>query len=165
MKLFEFKSHRLYCSQSARKFSFLHISLHATMRNAIKIKNCCFFQTPETPNLQNIKLASTASLNDCQLRYVYRYRYVIVIDFDEVVVPRFHQNYSQMICDIRKKYNLQDPAYQYQFVNTYFFMDYQPDTSQPSYLRTLRQRHCTAPSPYGVGQYSDAHSDRSIVKI
>lgn len=110
-----------------------------------------FFQNSINPHVVYLaKLASTASLNDCQLRNIYRYRYVIVIDFDEIVVPRFHRNYSHMINDIQRKYQIRDPPYQYQFVNTYFFLEFQEDTTQPQYLRTMRYRRRSPPSRHGV---------------
>jgi len=94
----------------------------------------------------SVKLASPASLNDCLLRNVYRYRYAVVIDFDEVVVPRFHDDYEQMLAHIDRKYRLRDRAYTYTFSNTYFFLSFQPDVDQPPYLRTMRLRQRVPPT-------------------
>ena len=139
-----------YCGLKMHKFD--HI---ATSNGGILYNKMMCFQEPIKPSVNAIKLASTASLNDCQLRNVYRYRYIVVIDFDEIVVPRFHSNYSQMIDHIRRKYELPYPAYQYQFVNTYFFTEFEPDMTQPSHLRTLRLRRRAEPSKDGVCYVND----------
>ena len=44
-----------------------------------------------------VKLSSPSSLNDCLLANVYRYQFLVVIDFDEIIVPRMHRNYSTML--------------------------------------------------------------------
>jgi hypothetical protein len=110
------------------------------------------FMSP--PSYSSVKLSSPASLNDCLLRNVYRYRYVVVIDFDEFIVPRFHNNYQQMVDDIDRKYRLRDRPYTYTFANTYFFLSFQQDQTQPSYLRTLRYRRRVPPSGHGLAPKS-----------
>ena len=49
-----------------------------------------------------VKLGSAVSLNDCMLRNMYRYRYAVIIDFDEFIIPKIHDNYSDMIASIDK---------------------------------------------------------------
>jgi len=98
------------------------------------------------PTLPSVKLASPASLNDCMMRNVYRYRYAVVIDFDEVIVPRFHDDYAQMVAHINRKFRLKNPPYTYTFSNTYFFLSYKQDTTQPSYMRSLRFRQRVPPT-------------------
>jgi len=98
------------------------------------------------PSYGSVKLASPASLNDCMMRNLYRYRYAVVIDFDEVIVPRFHEDYSQMVEHINRKYRLKDRPYTYTFSNTYFFLSFKQDTQQPAYLRTLRFRQRVPPT-------------------
>ena len=44
-----------------------------------------------------IKLATPLSYNDCVLRSMYSARFLVVIDFDELIVPRLHDNYNDMI--------------------------------------------------------------------
>jgi len=95
-----------------------------------------------------VKLASPASLNDCMMRNVYRYRYTVVIDFDEVIVPRFHDDYTQMVAHINRKNRPRQPPHAYVFHNTYFFLDQTPDVEQPAHIRSLSlRRH--AP-PFGI---------------
>jgi len=93
-----------------------------------------------------VKLASPASLNDCMMRNVYRYRYAVVIDFDEVIVPRFHADYAQMVAHINRKFKLKAPPYTITFSNTYFFLSFQQDTKQPPYMRSLRFRRRVPPT-------------------
>ena len=104
------------------------------------------------PTVDSVKLASPASLNDCMMRNVYRYRYAVVIDFDEVIVPRLHDDYTQMVAHIDRKFRLKDRPYTYTFLNTYFFLSFQQDTQQPSYMRSLRFRRRIP--PVGVSQFA-----------
>ena len=98
------------------------------------------------PSLGSVKLASPASLNDCMMRNVYRYRYAVVIDFDEIIIPRFHDDYTQMVTHINRKFRLKDRPYAYTFSNTYYFLSLQQDTEQPSYLRSMRFRRRVPPT-------------------
>jgi len=103
-------------------------------------------EEPSQPTYASVKLASPASLNDCVMRNVYRYRYAVVIDFDEVIVPRFHDDYTQMVAHINRKFRLKDRPYTYTFLNTYFFLSFQQDTQQPSYMRSFRFRRRVPPT-------------------
>jgi len=47
-----------------------------------------------------IRLGSPTSLNDCMMRNMYSTRFVVVVDFDEIIVPRMHSNYSAMLAHI-----------------------------------------------------------------
>ena len=104
------------------------------------------------PSYGSVKLASPASLNDCMMRNVYRYRYAVVIDFDEVIIPRFHDDYAQMLAHMIHKFQLKDRPYTFTFKNTYFFLSFKQDTEQPAYLRTLRFRQRVPPT--GVRRFA-----------
>ena len=93
-----------------------------------------------------VKLSSPASLNDCMLRNVYRYRYMIVIDFDEFIVPKVKLNYHDLLEEINKENKLSEPWMSYTFRNTYFLKDFEIDTAQPENAHTLRFRHRARPS-------------------
>jgi len=83
------------------------------------------------------------------MRNVYRYRYIVVIDFDEVIVPRSDDDYSSLVRRINNENNVtagHPPPHAYMFHNTYFFRDLTPDTLQPAHLRTLRYRRSAPPS-------------------
>jgi len=93
-----------------------------------------------------VKLASTASLNDCMLRNVYRYRYTLVIDFDEFIIPRSHENYTQLVRHINLEYSPHSQPHTYMFQNVYFFLDLMPDVQQPAHMRTASFRRRVRPS-------------------
>jgi len=101
-----------------------------------------------------VKLASPASLNDCMLRNVYRYRYTVVVDFDEFIIPRSHDNYSQLIEHINLMYRPHRLPHTYTFHNTYFFLDLAPDVQQPAHMRTAGFRRHAPPSTINASVYS-----------
>ena len=67
------------------------------------------------------KIASPISLNDCMYRNMYRYRWAIVIDIDELIVPRTTENLGDMITAIDKKNKITEHARAYMMMNTYFW--------------------------------------------
>ncbi len=68
------------------------------------------------------KIGSPISLNDCMYRNTYRYRWTVVIDFDEIIVPRMHDNYSAMVDHILAKAKLTKiPPPALTFRNAYFW--------------------------------------------
>ena len=97
---------------------------------------------------EGVSLVTIAYFNDCMLRNMYRYKYLIVIDVDEFLVPRTTSNFTGLFAAIDAKEGLKEQWYSYTFRNTYFFAHFPEDTSQPSYLRTLRFRHRIEPSPF-----------------
>jgi hypothetical protein len=82
------------------------------------------------------KMSSPASLNDCMLRNMYRYRYIIVVDFDEFITPVNHLNYSSMLQSIDKYHKLTDPWMSYTFRNAYHMVETTPTKSDTPYLKT-----------------------------
>ena len=86
------------------------------------------------------KLGSPASLNDCMLRNMYTYRYIIVVDFDEVIVPHEDTDYRTLLRAIDTKNNRTANWQSYTFRNLYFFKDFPADTSQEKHLSTLQYR-------------------------
>ena len=78
-------------------------------------------------------------LNDCLLRNMYRYHYLVILDLDELIVSRQHEPYSLMLRRVDQRRNLTRPAHQYTFRNAYFLREFEPtDTSEA--LRSLRMR-------------------------
>jgi len=100
--------------------------------------------------MDSVKLASPASLNDCMMRNVYRYRFAVVIDFDEVIVPRFHDDYSQLVRHVDAQHRAL--PHTYTFHNAYFFVDLSPDVQQSAHMRTARFLRRHPPSPINVNQ-------------
>ena len=90
--------------------------------------------------MDGVKLSSPASLNDCMLRNMYRYRFVVVIDFDEHIVPKLDDTYRDMMVRIDADNRLPVPFHTYTFRNAYFFLDLLPDMTHSSSLRSAIYR-------------------------
>ena len=73
-------------------------------------------------------------------RNMYRYRYVVCTDGDEMIVPASpHQNYSQMIGAAAAAATQTDAiVHSYLFRNTYFFLDFGAMEKEPWYLLSQR---------------------------
>lgn len=90
---------------------------------------------------EGIRLSSPTSLNDCMMRNMYSDRFVVVVDFDEIIVPRNHSRYSELIAFLDATLNRTESQHTYSFRNAYFFLYFPDDDAQPEYLRTMRKRH------------------------
>ena len=97
---------------------------------------------------KGVKLSSPASLNDCMLRNMYRYRYMIILDFDELILPVHAHNYTEMLQVIDLAEKLPSSWMSYTFRNVYHFHHFQQDQLQPKYLRTMRYKDRIKPSGY-----------------
>ena len=86
------------------------------------------------------------ALNDCMLRNMYRYHYLVILDLDELIVSRQHEPYSLMLRRIDQRLNLTRPSHQYSFRNAYFFREYGA-TDENETLRSLRMRFRVNSSP------------------
>lgn len=106
-----------------------------------------------------MKMTSTTAFNDCLMTNMYRARYLIVVDFDELIVPRgdaatlkksSHRRsgtaefdsrqplYRHMLTTIDRRVGRKTSAHSYIFRNTYFFRHFPADKRQPKYLTTMR---------------------------
>ena len=99
-------------------------------------------------------LGDIEGLTDCMLRNMYKYKYIIITDFDEFIVPRMHKNYSSMLQYINHQYHLTEPFKSYSFRNVYYFQDDKVDESQPKYLTTMKLQRRLNPSGYLFKQKS-----------
>jgi hypothetical protein len=72
------------------------------------------------------------------LRNMYRYRYIVIIDFDEFIIPRLHDNYHNMLAYIDETEKLPEPWLSYTFRNSYYFLESGPTKEEPKYSRVLR---------------------------
>ena len=69
--------------------------------------------------------AQLASLNDCLYRYMYRSRYIAFLDLDEILVPRVHHTWSEMMATFEQiPYSAKICAFVFQCV---FFRTDWPD--------------------------------------
>lgn len=94
-------------------------------------------------NYGGVKLGSAAGINDCLMRYSYRYRYILLVDFDEVIVPRNDVNYPTFMSDIvnitsRTKHQ---SLASYNFRNAYFFKTFSPFASYAPIFTFLNYRY------------------------
>ncbi|XP_067141214.1 uncharacterized protein [Centruroides vittatus] len=70
-----------------------------------------------------------ASLNDCLFRTMYRFKYVAMVDFDEFIVPKKHNDYSSLLKDLEKSSRMKKgkPG-SFVFRNTFFYLYWENDT-------------------------------------
>ncbi len=67
------------------------------------------------------KIGSPISLNDCMYRNMYRYKWILFIDFDELIVPRGHKNLRDLLISIDREEKLKYSPSSYTFRNVYFW--------------------------------------------
>ena len=104
----------------------------------------------DDPAETNIHLHMSPVINDCMYRNMNRFSKILVIDLDEMIVPRANDSLADMIVAIETSQPERHPARTYVFRNAYFFFDWPPDATQPARLATLRHRTRTPPSDEGV---------------
>ena len=87
-----------------------------------------------------VRLSMSAVLNDCMYRNMYRYRYVVCTDIDEMIVPASpHHNYSEMLKAADAAATLSNAVvHSYSFRNKYFFTDFPATEKEAYYLLTIR---------------------------
>ena len=99
-----------------------------------------------------VQLAGPISINDCMWKNMYRYRYVLIIDFDEIIVPKFHSNYKEMLQSIDEDYHCTKHK-AYSFRNTFFWVGCRATVNKvTSYISTFTRRE--SPSQYGMSAKS-----------
>ena len=89
-----------------------------------------------------IRLSMSPVINDCMYRNLYRYRYVVCTDVDEMIVPVSpHHNYAEMLTAAAAAATQANAiVHSFFFRNVYFFLDYGATEKEPWYLVT--QRSC-----------------------
>ncbi|KAI0240499.1 hypothetical protein LSAT2_008728 [Lamellibrachia satsuma] len=108
----------------------------------------------DDPSETTIHMHMSPVINDCMYRNMHRFSKILVIDLDEMIIPRAHNNLPDMLVAIETAQPERHPARTYVFRNTYFFFDWPPDLAQPGRLATLRHRTRTLPSAEGVAAKS-----------
>ena len=96
-------------------------------------------------------------INDCIYRNMHRFRKILVIDLDEIIMPHNGHTLADMMREIDQSQiatQEKHPAQSYAFRNIYMFLDVPPDESISSKLVTLRYRKQAAPSPVGYSSKS-----------
>ncbi|KAK2153402.1 hypothetical protein LSH36_298g02007 [Paralvinella palmiformis] len=95
----------------------------------------------------SIRLASQVVLNDCMMRNRKRYRYVVIVDFDEIMWPNRPGNFSALLGRVNAAQDVILPCISYTFHNAYHILTFPEDADQPWYLRTMRFRFRHPPTP------------------
>jgi len=88
-----------------------------------------------------ILLSMSPVINDCLYRNLYRYRYVVCSDVDELIVPASpHRSYAEMLraADAAAAAAPDAVVHSYMFRNAYFFLDFGATAAEPWYLLTQR---------------------------
>ena len=107
------------------------------------------FYVPSAPYLVNSrdgnKIACPISLNDCMYKNMYRYRWAMVTDIDELIVPTTALNYPTMIQKINEHHKLKEDFMSYTFRNAYFWTDcsnekVNDDVDKHSFIMRLKRR-------------------------
>ncbi len=114
-----------------------------------------FVDLREAPDCMDIKgelttlLNMSPTLNDCMYRNMYRFNKIIVVDLDEIIVPRQHANYQIMLDAIDEEHIQQHPYQSYMFTNVYFFLDFPAEQTSMPFLTICNFFKRIKPSKYG----------------
>jgi hypothetical protein len=116
----------------ADKIFFYQYGLHPNIKKALHlyvdkgIVELSDFSTPNGSNPDGVNRPhEIIPWNDCLYRNLYRYKYVVVMDTDEVIVPKSNGNWSDLMQSLEKqslkKYN--NISSTFKFRNVYFLDD------------------------------------------
>ncbi len=96
---------------------------------------------------------SAIALNDCMYRNMYKYKYVICIDFDEYIISQKNYNYDALLKNINTSYNVTRFTSGYSFLNTYFWVSCNQSKDDPANSYIFRYFRHVSPSPGGVKSF------------
>ena len=91
----------------------------------------------------------TPVINDCMYRNMFRYRKILVIDLDELIIPMIHMTLKQLLAAVERTTEHVHMARSYMFRNVYAFLDLPPDKKESPRLATLSHRRFQPPSERG----------------
>jgi len=101
---------------------------------------------------QQYMLHGSPVINDCMYRNMYSFTRILVIDFDEILMPLQATNLHDLIADLDRSFTArksQPPPVHYVFYNNYFFLDLPPDINESPYVTFMRFTKRVAVSEYG----------------
>ena len=128
-------------------------------------------------NATEFKIASTIVihplLRDCLYRNLYRYRHMLVIDLDEVLVPYNHSDYHVLFAELRQ---LWPNKKSFQFASRDFFPEFQnesesdPETKSSTLLSRRRyvitgERPKSVHEPFYCRKWFNAHRCDKFYKV
>ena len=73
------------------------------------------------------QLHKTPTINDCMYRNMHSFHKIIVIDFDEVIIPRHSLHYSDLFIQLNKNYTKMQ---QFVFLNAFFYLEFPQNNSE-----------------------------------
>lgn len=94
----------------------------------------------DTEEFEAAEVLTRAALSDCIYRNYNRLEYLLVIDIDEMIIPRYHQDYTSLINTLNLSSDPYDQPSSILFVMSMFYSVYGQDDSQPDYLHTMKYR-------------------------
>ena len=95
------------------------------------------------------KMPRITSLADCMYRYMDSHHKVLVLDFDEVIMPQENVTLMEMLHSAVQLEEATVEGTHFQFQNMDFYTDDPKiDTSKPEYMRLLHHRHHAPPDPF-----------------
>lgn len=131
------------CDETARIF------LHYVDEELVHFRQThAFWEETGSPH-ERVKQHKAPTINDCLYINMYSFKKILVIDFDELIVPRLHANLSEMLAAIDRDYPSSHMARTYVFRNDYFPFELPPDESISPKLVTMRFRKRLPPSKMG----------------
>lgn len=91
-------------------------------------------------NLYNVsKMIDLVLLNECMMENMYRYKYIVVIDLDEVIVPRQDmRNYASLVESSNVYGWRTQPIASYLVQQVFFYINIDGNVDQPEHLVSLR---------------------------
>ncbi|CAH1792659.1 unnamed protein product [Owenia fusiformis] len=104
------------------------------------------FPPMHKPN--HIRILQPHSYNDCIYRNMYKYKYILVTDPDEIIIPLLHQTLPDMMAAIKQTKGFEDYR-TFIFRNIFFFSHFPQTESESPKVTTLRfQRHLAPGNPF-----------------
>ena len=117
------------------------IFLHYAEEGFVDFRQTVPFRTETTGSAyHNMKMHQGTTLNDCILRNMHSFKRILIIDYDELIVPQQHRNLSEMMALITAKYNPRNARQNYSFRNQVFPFEFAPDQNVSSKLVTMAYR-------------------------
>ncbi len=99
-------------------------------------------QTPFTHDeKKTIELGESSTLNDCMYTNMYRYKKLVVVGLHEVIIPRKHKNYANMLTSIEHIEKTKHAHRSYQFYNAYFLLDFPPEVPAAHHVGAIQEQH------------------------
>ncbi|ELU10767.1 hypothetical protein CAPTEDRAFT_200201 [Capitella teleta] len=134
-------------NNSLDAMSSMIVNHYATVEHYVVVK-----QSPsvlDDDGELTILMNMSPAINDCLYRNMYRYKWVLSSDLDEVIMPTTYDNYTAMVNALVEKHAPSKEVMSFMFKNVYFFDDLGPVRRKPWYLWTMRYLRHIPPSPYG----------------